>query len=146
MLLNATPDPLRGGRMLSFGSWSRMQDLTPLEEQERLRAEFLGMVSHELRMPLTSILGSVTAMLESVPELDPAVMRQFLRIILDQVGTMRTLIDDLLDVARLETGALPVDPEPAEVDAASGSGKKRLQQRRGQELSRNRDRAGPASW
>ena len=42
-------------------------------------------------------------------------LRQFQRIILDQVGGMRTLIDDLLDVARIETGALPVDPEPAEV-------------------------------
>ena len=94
--------------------WSRssstMQDMTPLEEMERLRAEFLGMVSHELRMPLTSIWGSVMAMLEDAEDLDPAEMRQFLRIILDQVGSMRDLIGDLLDVARIETGTLPVKP------------------------------------
>ena len=41
-----------------------LQDMTPLEELERLRAEFLGMVSHELRAPLTSIRGSVTTLLE----------------------------------------------------------------------------------
>ena len=35
-----------------------LQDMTPLEELERLRAEFLGMVSHELRAPLASIKGS----------------------------------------------------------------------------------------
>ncbi len=115
VLLNATPIRSDEGDVESVVV--AMQDMAAVEEQERLRAEFLGMVSHELRMPLTSILGSVTAMTESPADLDPAVMRQFRRIILDQVGSMRTLIDDLLDVARIETGTLPVDPEPAEVAA-----------------------------
>ena len=42
-------------------------------------------------------------------------MRQFHRIIIDRAEHMRELIGDLLDVARIETGVLPVDPEPAEV-------------------------------
>ena len=113
VLLNATPIRSEEGEVESVVV--TMQDMAAVEEQERLRAEFLGMVSHELRMPLTSIWGSVMAMLEDTADLDPAEMRQFLRIILDQVGSMRTLIGDLLDVARIETGALPVDPEPAEV-------------------------------
>ncbi len=115
VLLNATPIRSDDGELESVVV--TMQDMAAVEEQERLRAEFLGMVSHELRMPLTSIWGSSMALLEDTAELDPAVMRQFVRIILDQVGSMRTLIDDLLDVARIETGALPVDPEPAEVAA-----------------------------
>ena len=94
-----------------------MQDLAPVAEQERLRAEFLGMVSHELRMPLTSIRGAATAVLEAAADLDPAELRQFQRIIVDQADRMRELIGDLLDVARIETGTLPVDPEPAEVAA-----------------------------
>ena len=94
-----------------------LQDMTPLEALERLRAEFLGMVSHELRMPLTSIRGSATALLDASPALDPAEMRQYHRIIADQADHMRELIGDLLDVARIETGALPVDPEPVEVAA-----------------------------
>ncbi|MDE2861561.1 MAG: PAS domain-containing protein [Chloroflexota bacterium] len=114
-LVNVTP--IRSGEGEVESVVVAMQDLAPVEEQERLRAEFLGMVSHELRMPLTSIRGSITTLLDSVGELDPAVMRQFHRIILDQTDQMRTLIDDLLDVARIETGALPVDPEPAEVAA-----------------------------
>ena len=93
-----------------------MQDMTPLEELERLRAEFLGMVSHELRTPLTSIKGSADTLLEAASELDPAEMTQFFRIIRDQSENMRHLIGDLLDVARIETGTLPVSPEP--VDAA----------------------------
>ncbi len=113
VLLNATPILSGEGELESVVV--TMQDMAAVEEQERLRAEFLGMVSHDLRMPLTSIWGSVMAMMESTPEPDPAVMRQFQRIILDQVGSMRALIDDLLDVARIETGALSLDPEPAEV-------------------------------
>ena len=75
------------------------------------------MVSHELRMPLASIWGSVMAMLDGTEDLDPAEVRQFLRIILDQAAGMRDLIGELLDVARIEAGELPVNPEPAEVAA-----------------------------
>ena len=94
-----------------------MQDMTPMEELERLRAEFLGMVSHELRTPLTSIKGSAATLLEESAKLDPAEMRQFHRIIRDQTVRMRGLISDLLDMARIETGTLPVDPQPVEVTA-----------------------------
>ena len=80
-----------------------------------MRAEFLGMVSHELRTPLTSIRGSATTMLDATSDLDPAEMRQFLRIIVEQADSMRDLIGDLLDVARIETGTLPVSPEPADL-------------------------------
>ena len=75
------------------------------------------MVSHELRTPLTSIKGSADTLLEESARLDPAEMRQFHRIIRDQTVRMRGLISDLLDVARIETGTLPVDPQPVEVTA-----------------------------
>ena len=81
---------------------------------ERLRAEFLATVSHELRTPLTSIKGSAATALGSAADLDPAVARQFFRIIEDQADHMHDLVSDLLDVARIETGTLAVSPEPAE--------------------------------
>ena len=110
VLLNATPIRSQDGAVESVVV--TMQDLTPLEEQERLRAEFLGMVSHELRAPLAAVKGSVDTLLEGLGELEPAETAQFLRIIRDQSGQMRHLIGDLLDVARIETGTLPVAPEP----------------------------------
>ena len=119
VLLNATP--IRSGEQSGDGELESvvvtMQDLAAVEEQERLRAEFLGMVSHELRMPLSAILGAATAVLNAAADLDPAELRQFQRIIVDRAEHMRELIGDLLDVARIETGTLPVDPEPAEVAA-----------------------------
>ena len=94
-----------------------LQDMTPLEEMERLRAELLGVVSHELRTPLAAIRGSATTMLDDGSALDPAEMRQFHRIIVEQADRMRALISDLLDVARIETGTLSVSPESTPVAA-----------------------------
>ena len=94
-----------------------VQDLAPLEELERLRAEFLGLVSHELRAPLAAIKGSTDTLLEEGADLDPAEMRAFHRIIREQTAHMRGLIGDLLDAGRIEAGTLSVSPEPSEAAA-----------------------------
>ena len=112
-LVNATPIHSTAGGVESVVV--TMQDLAPLQELERLRAEFLGMVSHELRAPLTSIKGSTATVLGAMPDLDPAEMLQFFRIIDEQADHMRGLIGDLLDAGRIDTGTLSVSPEPAEV-------------------------------
>ena len=112
-LVNATPIRSADGEVESM--IVTMQDLAPLEELERLRAEFLGLVSHELRAPLTAIKGSAATVLGASPALDPAEMVQFFRIIDEQADHMRGLISDLLDAGRIETGTLSVAPEPTAV-------------------------------
>ena len=113
VLINATPICLEEGTIESLVV--TMQDLTSLEELNRMRAEFLGMVSHELRRPLTSIKGSASTLLEAASDLDPAEIAQFHRIINEQADYMRGMISDLLDVARIETGTLAVHPRPEEI-------------------------------
>ena len=112
-LVNATPIRAEDGTVESVVV--TMQDLAPLEELERLRAEFVGMVSHELRAPLTSIKGSAATVLGAAPVLEPAEMLQFFRIIDERADHMRGLIGDLLDAGRIEAGTLSVAPEPSEV-------------------------------
>ena len=114
-LINATPIHSADDGVASVVV--TMQDLAPLEELERLRAQFLGMVSHELRAPLTAIKGSAATLLEDAAELDAAEMREFHRIIHEQAGHMRGLIGALLDAGRIEAGTLSVSPEPSEVAA-----------------------------
>ncbi len=109
-LINATPIRAEDGTVESCVV--TLQDLTPIENLERLRAEFLGMVSHELRAPLTSIKGSATTLIQTAEDLEPAEMRQFFRIIDEQTDRMRDLVGELLQVARIETGTLSVRPEP----------------------------------
>ena len=112
-VVNATPIHSEDGDIVSVVS--TIQDITPLEELERLRAEFLGMVSHELRTPLTSIKGSAATARSAGYPLDPAETGQFFRIIEEQADHMRDLINNLLDLARIEAGTLSVAPEAADV-------------------------------
>ena len=110
-LVNAAPVRGEGDRISSVVV--TFQDLAPLDEVERLRTEFLGLVSHELREPLAAIKGSVTTLLQDERALDPAEMREFHRIIDAQTDHMRGLIADLLDAGRIDSGTLSVVPEPA---------------------------------
>ena len=112
-LINATPIPAEGDDIGSVVV--TVQDLAPLDEIERMRTEFLGLVSHELREPLAAIKGSAVTLMEEAPSLDPAEMREFHRLIGEQADHMRGLIGDLLDAGRIEAGTLSVSPEPSEV-------------------------------
>jgi len=112
-LVNATP--VHGDGDTVESTILTLQDMTPLEELERLRAEFLGMVGHELRTPITSIKGSAITLLESQPALDPAEVVEYHRIIYEQADFMRGLITDLIDIVRIETGTLSIAPEPLNV-------------------------------
>ena len=112
-LVNATPIRAEGDVVRSVVV--TIQDLAPLDEIERMRTEFLSLVSHELREPLTSIKGSAMTLLEEAEALDPAERREFSRIIVEQASHMRGLISDLLDAGRIGAGTLTVAPEPAEV-------------------------------
>ena len=114
-LINATPIHGLDGALASVVV--TLQDLAPLRELERMRAEFLGMVSHELRAPLTSIKGSAATVLRASRIFGPAEVAQFFRIIDEQADRMDNLIGDLLDAGRIETGTLSVAPEPSEVAA-----------------------------
>ncbi len=112
-LINATPiraEDGHGGSMVVT-----MQDLAPFDEIERMRAEFLELVSHELRAPLAAIKGSADTLIEDISDLDQAEMREFFRIIAEQAKHMRHLVSDLLDAGRIDSGTLSVFPEPSKV-------------------------------
>ena len=113
-LISATPSLSQSGEALSMVV--TMQDLAPLEELERARAEFLGMVSHELRAPLTAVKGSATTVLTASRSYEPAEIQQFFRIVDDAADRMDRLIGDLLDMGRIETGTLSVNAAPMAVE------------------------------
>ena len=112
-VVSAAPIFSEAGRVESVVA--TMQDMTPLEELERQRAEFLGMVSHELRSPLTTIKGSTAIVLGSPSLIDPVEMHHFFKIIDEQADRMHNLIAALIDMTRIEAGMLSVTPEPTSV-------------------------------
>ena len=94
-----------------------VQDTTPIEQIEKLRSEFLGIVSHELKTPLTAIKGSAATALGSRRPLDPDETRELFTIIDEQSDRLRDLVDNLLDMTRIEAGRLSVSPEVADLRA-----------------------------
>ena len=113
MLVNCTPIRAEDGALVSVVV--TMQDLAPLEELEHQRTEFLSLVSHELRAPLSAIKGSAATVLGAGTGNDPVEMREFFRIVDQQADNMRSLIADLLDAGRIESGTLSVSLEPTQV-------------------------------
>ena len=113
VLVSAAPIRAEDGEIVSVVS--TLQDMTPLEDLERLRAEFLYVVAQEFRDPLTSIKGAVATVLNPSSFVDPAETRQYFRIVDQQVDRMSALISSLLDIGRLETGTLSLDAAPVDM-------------------------------
>jgi two-component system phosphate regulon sensor histidine kinase PhoR len=85
----------RGGAVTTF------LDITDLRRMERVRSDFVANASHELKTPLTSIRGYAEALADEPPE---EMRRQFLTSILNNTLRLQRLVDDLLDLSRLESG------------------------------------------
>jgi PAS domain S-box-containing protein len=112
-LVNTTPILNPQGQITS--AISIVQDLTPREELEKLRNEFLGMVGHELRTPLSTIKGAAATALRSRISLSPGENLQFFQIIEEQVDRLTDLVNDLLDMSRIEAGAFEVNVESTDL-------------------------------
>jgi len=111
LLMNARPLPAGGAVLV-------LHDLTELRRLESMRREFVANVSHELKTPITSISGYAETLLTDTP--DQETTRHFLETIAGNARRMQRLVDDLLDLARLEAKQWHPDPEPVEVEDLAG--------------------------
>jgi two-component system sensor histidine kinase KdpD len=91
-------------------AWTRAR---ALEATDRLRRALLNSVSHDLRTPLASVLASASSLLDPNVPLDEQERTQFLRTIEEEANRLARLVANLLDMSRIEAGA--VDPRLAEV-------------------------------
>jgi len=105
---DVTAAPLPDG-----GAVAVLRDLTETERVEKTRRDFIANVSHELRTPLTSIQGYSETLLDSMPENGSgAHNREFLEIIRKNAARMSRLTEDLLTLARVESGETRFETEP----------------------------------
>jgi PAS domain S-box-containing protein len=90
-------------------------DITERKELERLKQDFLSMVSHDLRTPLTAVNGVAKLMLAGALGPLPELAGQKLQIVVNNVERLLNLINDLLDIEKLEAGEMQLSFEPTAV-------------------------------
>jgi two-component system phosphate regulon sensor histidine kinase PhoR len=125
---------------LATGEWSALvviDDLTDVKRTEQVRRDFVANVSHELRTPLAS-LKSVVETLESGALEDEAATRDFLSRAQGEIDRMVQIMEELLELSRIESGEVPMAKEPLDVSEVLVRAVERLQpqaRRQGVQLS-----------
>ncbi len=106
VLANARPLPAGGAVLV-------LHDVSDLRRLETMRRDFVANVSHELKTPLTSIAGYAETLVGETP--DAPTTRRFLEVILGNARRMHRLVDDLLDLSRIESGGWLPAPESVDI-------------------------------
>ena len=104
-----------------LGAVVAFRDVTERRELDRIKSEFVSVVSHELRTPLTSIRGSLGLLAGGAVGELPASAERMIGIALDNSERLTRLINDILDIERLESGAIPVQFAPHEAHEIVGA-------------------------
>ncbi|HWB08299.1 MAG TPA: sensor histidine kinase KdpD [Pirellulales bacterium] len=95
-------------------------------ETERLRSSLLASVSHDLRTPLAVITGASSSLLESEEGLSPETRRELYQTIYDDANRLSRLVDNLLDMTRIESGSVVVNKQEHFIEEVVGSALSRL--------------------
>ena len=111
--LLATAQPLpAGGAVMVF------LDVSVLRRLEDVRRDFVANASHELKTPLTAIRGFAETLLD--PQLPPELRVQFTQTVKANADRLQRIVDDLLDLSRIETGGWRVEPEIVSIPEIAG--------------------------
>ncbi|RME82690.1 MAG: GAF domain-containing protein [Caldilineae bacterium] len=117
------------GELIGRGQF--WQDITHDKDIDRMKSALISTVSHELRTPLASIKGYATTLLARDVEWDPETQREFLQTISDESDRLARFVNNLLDLSRLEGGALQMHLEPYAIDRLIVETTRREQERMG---------------
>jgi signal transduction histidine kinase/CheY-like chemotaxis protein len=112
--VRVNPVVSKAGRHL--GCVASLHDVTAQRDIAVMKNEFVSMVSHELRTPLTSIKGYVDLIVDGEAGEINEIQRDFLEIVQENSDRLVTLINDLLDISRIESGRVSLQIEPVEID------------------------------
>ncbi|NPA92981.1 MAG: GAF domain-containing protein [Chloroflexi bacterium] len=100
-----------------LGTVSVFRDITHQVEVDRLKSEFVATVSHELRTPMTAIKGYVDILLMGAAGALNEQQRRFLEVVKNNTERLNLLVNDLLDISRIEAGRVSLAPEALDLRA-----------------------------
>jgi PAS domain S-box-containing protein len=100
-----------------LGSVSVFRDITREVEADRTKSEFVSTVSHELRTPMTSIKGYADLLLMGAAGQVNETQQRFLSVIKSNADRLSVLVNDLLDISRIESGRVKLDLKPLSIES-----------------------------
>lgn len=104
-IIQARFSPIHDDSGKCSGAITLLQDVTRNREMAQLKSEFISTAAHELRTPLTVMLGFSDLLLDN-DNIDADAQREYLKIISTKSESLATIVDDLLDLSRIESGRL----------------------------------------
>jgi len=114
--LKACLTPVRDRQDLVLGGIGIFSDITGEREADRIKAEFVATTSHELRTPLASIKESVSLVLDQITGSISDEQKRFLTLAKRNIDRLAKVINDLLDLSRLETGKMVLQKTPCRLE------------------------------
>ncbi len=107
--------PITGREDFNLGAVVVLHDITDFRKLERVRKDFVANVSHELKTPVTSLKGYAETLLDGALE-DPRVASEFVKIMLTESERLSILINDLLELSKIESTASPMTWQEINID------------------------------
>ncbi len=107
--------PIVGDRSEALGFGITLRDVTREKESDRMKLQLLSTVSHELRTPLASIKGFASTLLRQDVRWDEKTQQDFVQIIDEESDRLSELVDNLLDMSRIEAGTLRIEKEQVQL-------------------------------
>lgn len=108
--------PVIGNHEQWLGIVIVLHDITELKRLEQIRKDFVANVSHELRTPVTSIKGFSETLIDGAYK-DESILLSFLEIIQTETNRLESLIEELLELSRVEQSGFEVDAQPTDMKA-----------------------------
>lgn len=107
---------------------SKTRDQVIQRQTEKLETAFLNSISHDLRTPLASITGSLTVLLSKEPDLDNMTRKELLQNAHEEAGRLNQLVGNLLDMTKMDGGALQISRKPCELRDVLGASLEQLKE------------------
>ncbi|MDB9525089.1 ATP-binding protein [Oscillatoria sp. CS-180] len=109
-----TTTPVKTEQGQRLGVVVLLQDITTLKKLDQLKSQFVATASHELRTPLTGMAMSINLLMESAQQKLSANEQELLSVAQEDIDRLQRLVNDLLDLAKIESGRIEMEPVPTQ--------------------------------
>ncbi len=116
-ILNVRCAPFRGRTGMNLGTITVLHDITAIKKIERMKSEFVSMVSHEIRSPMNSLLMQMKVILDGLAGEVTDKQREILERASGKIENLTAMVSELLDLARIEAGLVVNEKEAIDIKA-----------------------------